>query len=496
MRCLRCNFLSARIALTTGSFAFNVPIGDKQWTSASREVVIIGQKSGMGLGIFDECNGACSADCVGVTLADIAPDGLSKEPTVVGQRIVPTFAHQIAISRAAQVIDGMELGSFCEKVLKLPAEDVDRALGSIHFKLPAPTTQLLAAQARLRKEKCATTRAALELSGTRPLICITTEQDDPKPYTSLQLHDGSIGDYAPGTNALGEAWEQARNNNGKPLLNDPFIIICNASEKEAFDKTHLAITTVDNMLQATSFAREHCFGGACMAVFVTLPIVNETLLAQMIRFRKAMEIHAHVTVCFLPPPPTRTVHYGEVASFLLKEGGGFYRISSDGGSALQLGRYGTGTDKRYVANGGWTRDGWQLVKVHAIHVAGWLCFQERVRKTSSAPLRQMGKLEMGEPKEKPASSSQIKDRLHPTFAGRTLTQPKDRLHSTLAGRITKPAAAAKPSTSSLTTLLSSILSDAALKASASSSSARARPGSQRSAPSHNSSSTTKKRFSQ
>ncbi|KAH7702523.1 hypothetical protein AAVH_30317 [Aphelenchoides avenae] len=64
-------------ALTTGSFVFNVPIGDKQWTSATREVVIIGQKSGMGLGIFDECNGTCSADCVGVTPADIAPDGLS-----------------------------------------------------------------------------------------------------------------------------------------------------------------------------------------------------------------------------------------------------------------------------------------------------------------------------------------------------------------------------------------------------------------------------------
>ncbi|KAH7698042.1 gagpol and env protein precursor, partial [Aphelenchoides avenae] len=380
-------------ALTTGKLVFDVPIADKNWTSAAREVVIIAQKSGMGLGIYDECKGDCGTGCMGVTLADIAPDGLASEGAF-GLRLVPTLAHQVAVSRAAQVIDGMELGSFCEKMLTLPAEDVDRALSCVRMELPATTPQLLAEQTRLRKEKCATTRAALELSGTRPLICITTEPDDPKPYTSLQLRDGIIGECAAGTNALGEAWEHARNDKGKPLLNDPFIIICSAGEKEAFEKSHISVITVDNMLQAVAFARQNCFGGACMAVFVTLPIVNETLLAQMVRFCKAMDAHPHVTVCFLPPPPIRTVHYGEVVAYLLREGGELYRITSDGGSTLQVGRYGTVADKGYVSNGVWTREGWQLLKVHVIHAAGWLCFQERRRNASSAPLRQMGKLEL------------------------------------------------------------------------------------------------------
>lgn len=306
---------------------------------------------------------------------------------------------QVAVSRAAQVIDGMELGSFCEKMLALPAEDIDRALGYIHLELPPTTPQFLAEQARLRKEKCATARAALELSGTRPLICITTEADDAWPYTSLQLRDGSIGDCEHGTNALGEVWEKARNDKGKPLLTDQFIIVCSASEKNAFEKTHLSVVTVDNMLQAVAFARQNCFDGACMGVFVTLPIVSESLLAQMLRFRKAMGAYPHVAVCFLPPPPVRTMHYGEVAGFLLKEGGGLYRISPDGGSTLQLGRYSTVADKCYVANGAWTREGWQLVKMHVTHAAGWLCFQERRRNVQSAPLRQMGKLELSGNKE-------------------------------------------------------------------------------------------------
>ncbi|KAH7718816.1 hypothetical protein AAVH_13702 [Aphelenchoides avenae] len=219
----------------------------------------------MGLGIYDECDRLCGAVFDGVTLADIAPDGLASEGTF-GQRMDPTFAHQIAASRAAQVIDGMDQGSFCEEVLRIPAEDVDRALDSITLKLPPATPQLLAEQARLRKEKCATARAALSKSGTRPLICITTESDSTKPYTSLQLHNGSIGECAVGTNALGEAWEQARNDKGKPLLNDQFTILCSASEKDAFEKTHISVTSMDNMLQAFAFARQNCFGGACMAV--------------------------------------------------------------------------------------------------------------------------------------------------------------------------------------------------------------------------------------
>ncbi|KAH7723627.1 hypothetical protein AAVH_08897 [Aphelenchoides avenae] len=454
---------AAKATLTTGKFVFDVPIADKKWTSAPREVVIIAQKSGMGLGIYDECKGDCGTNCTGVTLSDIAPDGLASE----GRKGPSDCA-----SRAAQVIDGMELESFCEKMLTLPAEDVDRALSCVRMELPATTPQLLTEQTRLRKEKCATTRAALELSGTRPLICITTESDDPKPYTSLQLRDGIIGECAAGTNALGEAWEHARNDKGKPLLNVQFIIICSAGEKEAFEKSHISVITVENMLQAVAFARQNCFGGACMAIFVTLPIVSEPLLGQMLRFRKAMETYPHVTVCFLPPPPIRTVHYGEVAAYLLKEGGELYRIAPDGGSTLQVGRYGTVADKGYVSNGVWTREGWQLLKMHVIHAAGWLCFQERRRNVSSAPLRQMGKLELSGQNEKPSTSTQPKDRLHSTLAGRIT---KDRLHSTLSGRITKPAAA-KPSQSALTDLLSSILTDAAKNASSSASSAHPRLG--------------------
>ncbi|KAH7724016.1 hypothetical protein AAVH_08454 [Aphelenchoides avenae] len=157
---------------------------------------------------------------------------------------------------------------------------------------------------------------------------------------------------------------------------------------------------------------------------------------------------------------------------------------------LQVGRYGTVADKGYVSNGVWTREGWQLLKVHVIHAAGWLCFQERRRNASSAPLRQMGKLELRGQNEKPSSSMQPKDRLHSTQAGRIT---KDRLHSTLSGRITKPAAA-KPSQSALTDLLSSILTDAAKNASSSASPAHSRLGLQRPSSSHNVKSSTKKQY--
>ncbi|KAH7718817.1 hypothetical protein AAVH_13703 [Aphelenchoides avenae] len=211
----------------------------------------------------------------------------------------------------------------------------------------------------------------------------------------------------------------------------------------------------------------------------------------------------------MPPPPTRTVHYGEVAAYLLKEGGGLYQIAPDAVSALQLGRYGSGTDKRYVADGAWTREGWQLVNVHLIHVVGWLCFKGRQRNVPSAPLRQMGKLELdGERKEvsygqemgvwvgvvfplAAVMQSHTSCKLFRKHS--TSTQPKDRLHSTRSGRIAKPAAA-KPSTPSLTALLSSVISDATQNASVSSSSARPRLSLQRQAPSHNFKTSTKKRF--
>ncbi|KAH7697599.1 hypothetical protein AAVH_35317, partial [Aphelenchoides avenae] len=123
-------------------------------------------------------------------------------------------------------------------MLPFPAEDVNRALSYVRLKLPATASQLLAVQTRLRKEKYINTRAALNLSVTPPLICITTESDDPRPHTSLQLPPPrSIGECADGTNTtLGDAWEDARNDKGKFLLNDQFIIISNASKKEASRK--------------------------------------------------------------------------------------------------------------------------------------------------------------------------------------------------------------------------------------------------------------------
>lgn len=66
----------------------------------------------------------------------------------------------------------------------------------------------------------------------------------------------------------------------------------------------MSVITTQSMLQAVAFARQNS--------------------------------HPHVTVCFLQPSPGRTVHYGDVAAYLLQEGGELCSIAADEGSTLQV----------------------------------------------------------------------------------------------------------------------------------------------------------------
>lgn len=122
---------------------------------------------------------------------------------------------------------------------------------SLHAPFDTPVEAVLLPQARLRANRCALTRASLEASGNLPLTFVTTSVDKSKTYTRLEMDDGKIGLYLPGSNLLGQVqmsllfsnrkgnfqvWEEVRSG-GTEMLKESFHVICTTAEKVLFEQS-------------------------------------------------------------------------------------------------------------------------------------------------------------------------------------------------------------------------------------------------------------------
>ncbi|KAH7701494.1 hypothetical protein AAVH_31372, partial [Aphelenchoides avenae] len=134
-----------------------------------KDVVLFTAYEANGLGPFFECarQGKCSASCTEVLVSDVVaslPDGMKSSK-------VPTLGHQIYLAALSRRFDGTELKEKVKAVLKCPAADLAKSIGSIcaGAETPEITHEIILGQARIRHQRCDRVSAALNQSGALPL---------------------------------------------------------------------------------------------------------------------------------------------------------------------------------------------------------------------------------------------------------------------------------------------------------------------------------------
>ncbi|KAH7714699.1 gagpol and env protein precursor, partial [Aphelenchoides avenae] len=140
-----------------------------RFISKEKDVVLFTAFEANGLGPFYECSGRdkCSPNCNEVLLADVVsslPDGLKSSK-------VPTLGHQIYLAALSRRFDGTGLEEKVKAVLKCPAADLAKSIGTIcaGAEIPEITHEIILGQARIRHQRCDRVSAALIQSGTLPL---------------------------------------------------------------------------------------------------------------------------------------------------------------------------------------------------------------------------------------------------------------------------------------------------------------------------------------
>ncbi|KAH7711750.1 hypothetical protein AAVH_20933, partial [Aphelenchoides avenae] len=459
--------------ISKGRYAFSISTDFGPWISQPRTVALFSLKTTCGLGPFDHCNALCRTDCTGVKLRDIAPDATLASDPGLSDFYVPTLAQQTAICRATRKLHGASLGELCKRLLTNPAEAAEKILTtSMYAPFDTPIEDVLLAQARLRASRCALTRAALEASGNLPLTFITTSNDKTKSYTSLELDDGKIGLYTPGSNPMGQVWEEIRSG-GSKMLREPFHVICTTAEKVIFEKSAATVHIADDMLQKTRFFENNSFSGNCVVALVTLGTAERARDGKEDMFDQLLATIAkvpYIQVIITPPPPILSDAYDYQAKQLLAKFPELYNMTDNGGSLLQIGRYGARTDHRYVLGNEWDKDGIMMLKAHLVQVLGHHWLRNPPKANATFPLRQLHQMQLAS-----TSNAHRSDRFHASNLQPTPTRLHDaRLHSTRGGRITRRDAPARSNQHSNNGLDPRLLNDiiAALQPSGSSSKPR------------------------
>ncbi|KAH7702513.1 hypothetical protein AAVH_30327, partial [Aphelenchoides avenae] len=378
--------------VSKGRYAFTVNTPYGPWTSPKRQIALLSLKTTCGLGPFDHCIGQCRAGCTGVALSEIAPDATLASDPKLSHMIVPTLAQQVAVCRATRKLHGASLGELCKRLLTNPGEQAEKIMTtSMYAPFETPIEDVLLQQARLRASRCALTQAALEASGNLPLTFIITNADAVKSYTRLELDDGKIGLWMPGANLIGQAWEEVRSC-GTEMLKEPFHVICTSAEKVLFEQSAATVHIADDLLQKTRFFENSRFSGNCVAALVTLghaeraPNGEDDLFDQLLAAIKKVP---HVQVIITPPPPIQSDAYNYQAQQLLANFPELYNMTDNGGSLLQMGRFGAYADRRYVAGNKWDKDGITMLKAYLIQVLGHHWLRNTPKANATFPLRQL-----------------------------------------------------------------------------------------------------------
>ncbi|KAH7712177.1 hypothetical protein AAVH_20483 [Aphelenchoides avenae] len=346
---------------------------------------------------------------------------------------------------ATRKLHGASLGELCKRLLTHPAELAEKILvTSMYAPFDTSIDDILLPQARLRANRCALTRAALEASGDLPLTFIVTSTETVKLYTRLELEDGAIGLCMPGANIMGQAWEEVRSS-GTEMLKDPFHVICTTAEKTFFEHSAAIVHVADDQLQKKRFFENNQFSGSCMAALVTLgtaersPNEQEDLYDQLLTAVKKVN---HVQIVVMPPPPIQNEAYVYQAKQLMEKFPELYKMTDSGGSLLQIGRYGGHADRRYVLGEKWNKDGILALKEYLVQVSGHTWLRNVPKANAAFPLRQMDQLHLAvagnAPNPQPSTSARSNDSsLHTNRGGRINRSNDANLHTIRGGHINR-----------------------------------------------------------
>ncbi|KAH7706406.1 hypothetical protein AAVH_26366 [Aphelenchoides avenae] len=316
-----------------------------RFVSKEKDVVIFTAFEANGLGPFYECGGRgkCSANCNDVMLSDVVSalsDGSAKSVKV------PTLGHQIYLAALSRRFDGADLEEKVKAVLKCPAADLAKTIGSI----------------------CAGCRALIQSAGL-PLKMVGATAADHPLFSELTFAKSRLIHAGVGDNLMGEVWEEVRHGAGKPLVASPFIALAPPGDKALARGQHVIVEDAADLLAANFYLQQHAFSGAAQLIVLVLPPTTPQCPARLDALLATVRSYAHVQLFIVPPPPSPS--YRAVALKLLAAPDQPHLRATDlGRSIFEIGFFGRLPDRRFVEKSGkWSDSGRTLLRQHLLEVS-------------------------------------------------------------------------------------------------------------------------------
>ncbi|KAH7669894.1 hypothetical protein AAVH_42886, partial [Aphelenchoides avenae] len=367
-------------------------VGDKPrrvYESEQKQVLLVNLMDESGLGPYWVCCGACSQRCTPVRVRDVLP---VLEGTV-GEAVVPTMAHQTYLAHAQKFVDETELATVVRKLLEKDAAMLNREFFGVLDDATSepPSTELITAQAHLRRDHCYRVRTTLGRFLSAPIKVFADNSDDHAHFTSVVYSAGTLSHPKLDADVVGPIWERVRLSGGKKVTSGAFWALCPPGDEPLYRADTVQVKTVKDLKEALFELRNTVFDGTVQCIVVGLPPVTKECPARLQQLLQLAESAAydHVSFHFVPPPPSSFPSYATIVEMLLSSPEpGLVKATDSGRSLLEVGRFGNGIDKRIVdLNGRWHLFGLDIVRNFIVEVKGleWLRRDRLMRELAPLP---------------------------------------------------------------------------------------------------------------
>ncbi|KAH7698178.1 hypothetical protein AAVH_34733 [Aphelenchoides avenae] len=345
------------------------------YESDEKKVVLVALIDDSGLGPYSVCSGTCTSRCKPVLVSDVLPSYGGAE----AKQVVPTLAHQVFLVELGKYLDEAELPSKVIVLLSKSADLLNREFADLVGGRPvtAPSKELIQAQAYLRKARCHRVQVSLAHNTSVPIRVFGDNHDDHRYFTSSVYSSGTVSHPHIGADVLGPIWERVRNGSGRNVVSGPFLALCPPGDEPMFRSDIVRIRTVSDLREAIYFLRTNILDGTMQAVAISLPPPSKECPRRLDKMLNLLDEAAfkHIEFSIVPPPASVYTSYKDIVDRLLEEPRPqIVHGAAYGRSFLEIGRLGSGLDRRIVRDGRWTACGMDAARSFLVDVSGmeWL----------------------------------------------------------------------------------------------------------------------------
>ncbi|KAH7719073.1 hypothetical protein AAVH_13466 [Aphelenchoides avenae] len=345
------------------------------YESDEKKVVLVALLDDSGLGPYSVCSGNCTSRCKTIHVSDVLPSYTGTEAKLA----VPTLAHQVFLVELGKYLDEAELPAKITVLLGKSADLLNREFTDLVGGRPvsAPANELIQAQAYLRKAHCHRVQMSLAHNTSTPIRVFGDNHDDHAAFTRAVYSSGTVSHPCIDADVLGPIWERVRNGSGRNVVSGPFLALCPPGDEPMFRSDLVRIRTVSDLREAIYFLRTNILDGTVQAVAVSLPPPSKECQRRLDELLNLLDEAAfkHLEVHIVPPPASVFTSYKDIVDRLLEEPRPqIVHGAAYGRSFLEIGRLGSGLDRRIVRDGRWTACGMDAARSFLVDISGleWL----------------------------------------------------------------------------------------------------------------------------